>query len=191
MAPITIQNVRLSYCNLFQPKAPINNPSAEPKYSVTLLIPKTNTAALTAIKTAIDAAIDAGVNAKWNGVRPPQPATPIHDGDGPRPSDGSPFGEECRGMYVMTASSRTAPFVVDRQVQRIIDPTEVYSGMWANANINFFPYISAGKKGIGCGLNGVQKIRDDTLLGSSRVTAEEAFSALPAEAPADDLFGIL
>lgn len=190
MAPITINNIRLSYANLFVPKPPMNNPTAEPKYSVTLLIPKTNRAALEAIQAAIGKAVDDGVQSKWSGVRPPQPAIPIYDGDGVRPSDGSPFGEECKGMMVMTASSKNAPFVVDRQVQPIIDPTQVYSGMWANVNITFFPYFNAGKKGIGCGLNGVQKIQDDTPLGS-RVTAQEAFSAVPEEAaPAVNLFGL-
>ena len=190
MAPITINNIRLSYANLFVPKPPMNNPTAEPKYSVTLLIPKTNREALEAIQAAIGKAVDDGVQSKWSGVRPPQPAIPIYDGDGVRPSDGSPFGEECKGMMVMTASSKNAPFVVDRQVQPIIDPTQVYSGMWANVNITFFPYFNAGKKGIGCGLNGVQKIRDDTPLGS-RVTAQEAFSAVPEEAaPAVNLFGL-
>lgn len=120
--PITITGVRFSYCNLFQPKAPYNNPQGEPKYSCTVLVPKTNTAAKAAIDQAVAAAIEAGVSAKWSGIRPPQPAICVHDGDGPRPSDGSAFGEECRGCWVFTASSKQAPFVVDAQVQPIIDP---------------------------------------------------------------------
>lgn len=197
MAPITINNVRLSYCNLFVPKPPVNNPTAEPKFSVTILIPKSNEEAVRAINNALDAAITEGVPGKWNGVRPPQPAIPIHDGDGPRPSDGLPYGDECKGMWVMTAScgADRAPFVVDRQVQPIIDPTQVYSGMWGNVSVNFFPYNSAGKKGVGCGLNGVQKVKDDQALGN-RVTAQEAFSAIP-DAPgggfssaASSIFGV-
>ncbi len=177
--PITINDVRLSYANLFQPKAPFNNPAGEPKYSATILVPKSNTTAKAFIDQEIAKAIEAGVTSKWGGVRPPQPAICVHDGDGPRPSDGSSFGEECRGCWVFTASSKQAPFVVDGQVQPIIDPTQVYSGMWANVNITFFAYSNAGKKGIGCGLNGIQKVRDDTPL-SSRVTAQEAFQAIPA-----------
>lgn len=180
--PITITGVRFSYCNLFQPKAPYNNPQGGPKYSCTVLVPKTNTAAKAAIDQAVAAAIEAGVSAKWSGIRPPQPAICVHDGDGPRPSDGSAFGEECRGCWVFTASSKQAPFVVDAQVQPIIDPTQVYSGMWGNVNVNFFAYNSAGKKGIGCGLNGVQKTGDGDPLGS-RVTAQEAFQPVAA-APA-------
>lgn len=183
---VTINDVRFSYCNLFQPKAPFNNPQGEPKYSVTVLVPKTNTAAKAVIDNAIARAIDVGVSSKWNGVRPPQPAICVHDGDGPRPSDGSSFGEECKGCWVFTASTKQPPFVVDEYVQNIIDPTKVYSGMWGNVNVTFFAYNNAGKKGIGCGLNGVQKIRDGEALGG-QITAQEAFKPVgtpPAAAPA-------
>lgn len=180
---ITISNVRLSYCNLFQPKAPMGDPNGTPKYSCTVLVPKSNVQAKALIDDAIQKAIEAGVSSKWNGVRPPMPAIPVHDGDGVRPSDGSPFGEECKGMWVFTASSTQPPFVVDGQVQPIINPAEGYSGIWANININFFPYNAAGKKGVGCGLNGVQKLRDDQPLGGGKITAQEAFSVVSQPAP--------
>lgn len=180
---VTIKGVRLSYCNLFQAKPPYNNPQGEPKFSCTILVPKTNTEAKALIDQAIAAAIEAGVPTKWGGVRPPQPAICVHDGDGPRPSDGSAFGEECRGCWVFTASSKQAPFVVDANVQPIIDPTQVYSGMYGNVSVNFFAYNSAGKKGIGCGLNGVQKTADGEPLGG-HVTAEEAFGPAATATPA-------
>lgn len=169
---ITITDVRFSYCNLFQPQT--RPGQSEAKYSVTILVPKSNVQAKAAIDQAVAAAIDQGVSKSWNGVRPPQPAICVHDGDGPRPTDGQPFGEECRGCWVFAASSKQPPFVVDAQVQNIINPTDVYSGMWGNVSVNFFPYNSNGKKGIGCGLNGVQKTRDGEPL-SGRVTAQEAF----------------
>lgn len=173
---ITINNVRFSYCNLFQPQA---RPGQEPKYSVTILLPKSNAADKAAVDRAIAQAIEDGVSKCWNGVRPPQPAICVHDGDGGRPSDGQPFGDECKGCWVFVASSKNAPFVVDSQVQNIIDPAQVYSGMWGNVNVNFFPYNSNGKKGIGCGLNGVQKTRDGEPLGG-RITAQEAFQPVAA-----------
>ena len=181
---ITIGECRLSYCNVFQPQAPANNPQAEPKFSVTILIPKSNTQAKAAMDAAVNAAIEAGVTAKWSGVRPPVPSICIHDGDGVRPSDGQAFGAECKGCWVFTASSKAdrPPFVVDAQIQKIINPAEIYSGCYGNVNVTFFAYNSAGKKGIGCGLNGIQKTRDGEPLGS-RVTAEEAFTAVGA-APA-------
>lgn len=182
---ITISNVRASYVNLLAAKPPFNNPTGEPKFSVTILVPKTNVQAKAAIDAAVNAAIEAGVNSKWNGVRPPVPAVCIHDGDGVRPSDGSPFGDECKGHWVFTASCKAdrPPFVVDANVQPIIDPRQVYSGMYGNVNVTFFAYNQAGKKGIGCGLNGFQKTADGEPL-SSTITAQEAFSAVPAAQPA-------
>lgn len=174
---ITINGVRFSYCHLFQPQ---QRPGQDPKYSVTVLVPKTNTGAKAAIDQAVNSAIEAGTTKAWGGVRPPQPAMCVHDGDGVRPSDGMPFGDECKGCWVFTASSKDQPFVVDSQVQSIIDPTQVYSGMWGNVSVGFFAYNSNGKKGIGCGLNGVQKTRDGEPL-SGRVTAAEAFKPVAAE----------
>lgn len=171
---ITIGEVRLSYCSLFQARA--QQQGAEPKFSTTVLVPKSNLQAKAAMDAAINAAIEAGVSKCWNGVRPPQPAICVHDGDGPRPSDGQPFGEECRGMWVFTASSKQAPFVVDANVQPIIQQADVYSGMYGRVSVNFFAYFNSGKKGIGCGLNGVQKTRDGEPL-SAHVSAEEAFGA--------------
>jgi len=171
---VTTGEARLSYTNLFQPFS--NNPNSEPKYSVTVLVPKSDAQTKLAIDRAIQVAIESGVNKNWNGVRPPMIAICVHDGDGPRPSDGQPFGEECRGHWVFTASSKKPPFVVDQNVQGIINQAEVYSGMYGRVSVNFFAYNSNGKKGIGCGLNGVQKSRDGEALGG-RVSAEEAFGA--------------
>ena len=184
MAAVTIRDVRFSYVNVFQAKPPFNNPTGEAKFSVTILVPKSNTQAKAVIDQALAVAIEAGVSTKWNNVRPPQPAICIHDGDGVRPSDGQPFGEECKGCWVFTASEKAdhPPFVVDAQVQPIIDPTKVYSGMWGNVSVSFFPYNSAGKKGVGCSLNGLQVTRDGEPL-SARVTAQDAFQPVDA-APA-------
>ena len=185
MSAITINNVRFSYLNVFQPKAPFNNPNGDAKFSTTILVPKTNTQAKALMDQAIEAAIVEGTASKWNGVRPPQPAICVHDGDGVRPSDGMPYGPECRGCWVLTASCKAdrPPFVVDTNVQPIIDPTQVYSGMWGNVSVSFFAYNNAGKRGIGCGLNGLQKVRDDEALGN-RVTAQDAFQAVAGVAPA-------
>jgi hypothetical protein len=177
MANINIQdvvtgNVRLSYVNLFAPFA--SQQGAEPKYSTTVLVPKTDIGTKQRIDAAINAAIQEGISSKWNGVRPHVIAIPIYDGDGVRPSDGMPFGEECKGHFVFTASSKLAPEVVDLYMQRILNQTEIYSGIYARVSVRFFPYASNDKKGIGCGLGPVQKIQDGEPLGS-RVSAATAF----------------
>ena len=167
---ITTGKVRASYVNIFQPRVPENG--GEPKYSVTLLIPKTDTVTLNAIFAEIERAKQEGIQ-KFNGNIPPMCKTPIYDGDGYRPS-GEAFGEECRGCMVMTASAKNQPVIVDLSMQDIINPAEVYSGCYIRASINFFAYNTNGNKGIGCGLNAVQKIEDGEPL-TARVSAEEAF----------------
>lgn len=181
---VTIGEVRFSYCSLFQAKPPFNNPNGEPKFSVTVLVPKSNTPAKAAMDAAVNAAIEQGVSTRWNGVRPPQPAICIHDGDGPRPSDGQAFGAECKGMWVFTASCKAdrPPFIVDANVQPILQQSEIYSGVYGNASVSFFAYSNSGKKGIGCGLNGIKKTRDGEPLGNS-VTAQDAFSAIASATP--------
>jgi hypothetical protein len=68
-------------------------------------------------------------------------------------------------------------------VQPIIDENEIYSGMFGRATIRFFAYASSGKKGIGCGLNNVQKLGDgDALGGHSSASAD--FGEAPAYGPA-------
>ncbi|TZE81985.1 DUF2815 family protein [Calorimonas adulescens] len=163
--------VRLSYVHLFTPYA--SKPGQEPKYSVTILLPKSDIAAKQRIDAAIQAAIQTGISSKWNGVRPPQIAIPIHDGDGVRPSDGMPFGEECKGHWVFTASSKQPPQIVDLQLNPIINQSEIYSGIYARVSIQFFPYSNSGKKGIGCGLGNVQKLEDGEPLGGRTTVADD------------------
>ena len=171
---VTTGEVRISYEHLLKPYA--QQGSTEEKYSATLLIPKADAAAKQRIDAAVQAAISEGVSVKWGGVRPQQPSVPIHDGDGLRPN-GEAFGPECKGCWVITASSKQRQDVVDMNLNPIFEPTEVYSGMYANVCLNFFAYNSNGKKGIGCGLGPVQKTRDGDPLGG-RVTAAEAFGAV-------------
>lgn len=178
MTNISIQDVvtgkvRLSYVHLFIPYASVEGVAA--RYSTTILLPKTDIITKQRIDAAINAAIQEGIASRWNGVRPTVIAVPIYDGDGVRPSDGMPFGEECKGHWVFTASSKHAPEVVDLRMKRILNQAEIYSGIYARVSVRFFPYASNGKNGIGCGLGPVQKLEDGESLGV-RVSAAEAFS---------------
>ena len=139
---VTTGEVRLSFVHLFQPHA--NQHGQEPKYSTTILIPKTDTATMGRIQAAIQAAINKGVQTAWAGARPPQPKTPIHDGDGVRPN-GEAFGPECKGHWVLTASSKQMQAIVGQDMSPIIDQTRVYSGVYGRVNINFFPYSNSGR----------------------------------------------
>lgn len=182
---VTTGKVRLSFVHLFKPYA--FTPGQEEKFSCTVLVPKTDTDTMARINAAIEAAKAKGVSDKWGGVQPPVIPTPVHDGDGVKPSDGMPFGPECKGHWVFTASAKAdyPPEIVDLQGNPIINQSEIYSGVYARVNVTFFPYAFGGKKGIGCGLGPVQKYADGEALGGSAPSASQAFGSQPAQnAPA-------
>lgn len=179
---VTTGEARLSYVHLFKPHA--QQPGAEEKFSCTVLVPKSDTATKARIDAAIEAAKQKGINGKWNGVCPPIVPHPVHDGDGVRPSDGMPFGPECKGHWVFTASAKAdyPPEIVDQNGNPMINQSEMYSGVYAQVNVEFYPYLFGGKKGIGCGLGPVKKVRDGEALGGSAPTAAQAFGT-PQPAP--------
>lgn len=165
--------VRLSYANVWEPQS-ING--SKPKYSVSLIIPKSDTATIGAIEKAVDAAIEAGIG-KFGGKRPNKAALklPLRDGDIER--DDEAYADS---MFV-NANSLTAPQIVDENVAPILDRSEVYSGCYARVSISFYVFNTNGNKGIACGLGNIQKIRDGESLGGGRVSAETDFGT-----PADD-----
>lgn len=171
---VTTGRVRFSFVHVLEAYA--REQGQDPKYSLTVLVPKTDAETKKAIDAAIEAATVLGTSSKWRGMRPQKVNIPIHDGDGVKPSDGMPFGDECKGHWVFTASSRVdyPPEVVDANLQAIISPAEVYSGCYGRVHINFFPYAYGGKKGIGCALNAVQKLEDGEPL-AGRAKASEVF----------------
>ncbi len=171
--------VRLSYAHLFKPHS--NNQGQEPKFSATILLPKSDISTKAAIDAAINTAFENGVANKWGGVRPPRIDSPLHDGDGVRPS-GEPFGPECKGHWVFTASSKNAPEVVTYpSLERILNESEVYSGIYALVSVNFFPYNVNGKRGVGAGLNNVAKVADGGPLGGRTSAASDFGGAQPQQ----------
>ncbi|MBQ1660144.1 MAG: DUF2815 family protein [Clostridia bacterium] len=168
---ITGPKTRWSYANVWQPKS-ING--GTPKYSVSLIIPKSDTVTVNKIKSAIQAAYEEGESKlKGNGKSVPSLKaikTPLRDGDLERPDD-----DAYKNSYFVNANSTTAPGIVDADRQPIIDTSEVYSGVYGRASINFYAFNSNGNKGIACGLNNLQKISDGEPLGG-RSRAEDDFA---------------
>ena len=171
MKVITGPNTRWSYCNVWQPKS-ING--GTPKYSVSLIIPKSDTVTINKIKAAIEAAYKEGeAKLKGNGRSVPALSalkTPLRDGDMERPDD-----ETYANSYFVNANSSTAPGIVDADRNPILERSEVYSGVYGRASINFYAFNSNGNKGIACGLNNLQKIRDGEPLGG-KSRAEDDFA---------------
>ena len=181
--------VRLSYVHLSQPYANPNQPNSDPKYSCTLLIPKTDVATYQDIINSRDAAYEAAVQNDWKGARPQLRSMLIYDGDGVR-QDGSKFGPECAGHWVITASTKRKPQVVDiSNINVELAPQDIYSGMYARVTLNFFSFNSNGNKGVGCGLGNVLKTREGEAL-SGGSTAAQDFEGIAAVAAATQPQGI-
>lgn len=162
---------RFSYLNAVTPRA---NEGGIEKYSVQLLVPKTDTVTVKKIKDAMAAAHANDKEGKnlLKGVATPK--NPLHDGDGEKPNGG--FYEDCcKGHWVMNASSASKPGLVDINSDILPDPNEWYSGIYGRAAINFYAYNTSGNKGIACGLNHLQKLTDGEPLGGGVGNPTTAF----------------
>ena len=168
---ITGPNTTFSYLNCWDPKA---IQGGTPKFSVSLIIPKSDVKTIEKIKAAIQAAYEEG-QSKLKGNGKSVPAlytlkTPLRDGDLERPDD-----EAYKNSYFINANSGTAPGIVDADRNPIIDRSEMYSGVKGRASINLYAYNVNGNRGIACGLNNLQKISDGTPLGG-KSRAEDDFA---------------
>jgi len=150
--------VRLSYANVWEPQS-ING--SEPKYSVSIIIPKSDKATIARIQAAIDAAIQSGIG-KFGGKMPNKSSLklPLRDGDAERTD------EAYQNAFFVNANSKAAPQIVDSDLNRIIDKAEVYSGCYARVSLNFYAFNTNGNRGIACGLGNIQKLKDGEPLGS-------------------------
>ena len=140
------------------------------------IIPKSDTKTVKDIQAAVDAAIDAGIG-KFGGKKPNKGAIklPLRDGDVERPDD-----ENYKDAYFINANARTAPQIVNRKVQPILDRDEVYSGCYARVSITLYAFNSNGNKGIACGLGNIQKLEDGEPLGG-RSSAASDFESLDGD----------
>ncbi len=169
---ITGRNTRFSYCSVWEPRS-VNG--GEPQYSIALLIPKSDKETVAAIRAAQELAYREGESLlKGKGALPPLSAirVPLRDGDLERPDDPA-----YAGCYFLNARSSRAPGIVDAAAKPILDRGEFYSGCYGRASISFYAYNQNGNRGIGCGLNNLQKLRDGESLGG-HMSAEQEFGGL-------------
>ena len=157
--------VRLSYANVWEPRSITGR---NPKYSVSIIIPKSDQETLARINQAVDAAITEGVG-KFGGKIPPKGSLklPLRDGDVERDD------EAYKNSYYINANSITAPEVVDAHVQPILERSEIYSGVYARVSISFYAFNSNGNRGIAAGLGNIQKIKDGEHLGGHASATED------------------
>lgn len=172
--------VRFSYVHVFEPTS-INEDSKDKKYSVSLIIPKSDKVTLKLIKAAIEAAKEQGKSSKFNGKIPANLKVPLRDGDVDRPED-----EAYEDAYFVNATATTKPGVIGRNGQPLT-PEEFYSGCYGKASITFYPYNANGNIGIAAGLNNLLKTEDGEPLGG-RLAADVDFEDdIDADAEDDGL----
>jgi hypothetical protein len=170
--------VRASFVHLFVPKAVEDS---DPKYSCSLIIPKSDTETIRAIQAAVEQAKQDGISL-WGGKIPPNLKLPLRDGDFDRQDDAA-----YANSYFINANSKEKPGVVDRRKIPITDPMELYSGCYVRASINFYPFNHKGNRGVAAGLGNIQKLAEGEPL-NGRVRAEDEFGALDADDD-DDFLG--
>jgi hypothetical protein len=158
--------VRFSYLHVWEPTS--IDESSDKKYSVSLIIPKSDKATIAKIQKAIENAAELG-KGKWGGKIPAKLKTPLRDGDVDRPDDAA-----YANAWFINASCKSKPGVVDANLNAVLQQDEVYSGCYGRASINFYAYDAKGNKGIAAGLNNLQKLEDGDALGG-RASAEADF----------------
>ena len=156
--------VRFSYAHVFTPQA--SQEGGTPKYSVSIIIPKSDTETINKINKAIEQAEEEN-KAVWGGTVPKGLKGGLRDGD--EEKDDPAYANS----YFINANSSQKPGVVDADLNAILDASEFYSGCYGRASISFFAYNSNGSKGVGCGLNNVQKLEDGEKLGGASSASDD------------------
>lgn len=165
--------VRISYANLNQPRA---FGDQAPKYSASLILDKKNTLAVSRVEAAMRAAYEDGLSVlKGKGRVAPSfeeitADGPLHDCDAKK--DGDPA---YKGAFYLNAKNNRKPLIINSDKEEILDPSEIYSGIYAKAAIGFFPYNKAGNRGLGCSLDIVMKTADGEPLGTT-ISVDDAFA---------------
>lgn len=157
---------RLCFVHLFEPyKA---EGSERELYSAVLVFPKSTD--ISALKKSVADA----VRAKWpEGCKGGR--NPINDGD----LKADDWGEVFKDSWYIRVSSQNRPAVVDRNVQDIIDPSQVWSGQYGRATVRPYAYDKSGNKGVSFGFTAIQIARDGERLSGGGAADKKMFDTLP------------
>lgn len=164
---LVIGPVRLSYAHIFETHADLND---KQKYSASFIIPKKQTKTIAKIENAFKAMLaDKDIVNKLGG-KTKGIVLPLRDGDTDRSEDPA-YQDSC--FINASANPDRPPVVYSQDREEVVDKSEVYSGCWVQAVLNLYPYDKGVKRGIGVGLGGIRKLRDDTPLGGVAVSSDD------------------
>lgn len=164
---------RFSYLHYHQPQKPKG--SDKEKYSTTVLWPKTDKATTKKVQDVVDMLTAQALEKLDLKKLPKGFRICLQDGDEDKPED-----INYAGMMFISANADTKPGCVDKDLQPIIEKDEIYSGMYGRASVSLFLYgvpdtsKTGGGRGIGAGLNNIQKLKDGEAF-SSKTSAEDDF----------------
>ncbi|NQD97629.1 DUF2815 family protein [Staphylococcus xylosus] len=177
---VMVKNARASYANVFEAQS--INEGDEPKYNISIIIPKTEKETIDKINKAIDKATQVGVSEKFGGKKPANVRNPLRDGDVEREGD-----KAYENAYFINAKSKRKPQIMDKENGVYInDPEQFYSGCYMHVTVNFYPYAVSGSKGIACGLINILKIADGEPLGGGGAKAEDDFAEFLTDSDFDE-----
>ena len=162
---VTTKKIRMSYPHIWEK-------DQNEKYSMTVLVPKSDKDTVDKIMAAVKGVYDENKNGALKGLLFDEVAKPYHDGDGRKPKGGA-YGDECKGCYVINAKSNNPVPVVERDPKvTCTDESHIYPGCYGRVNLGFYAYNSNGNRGIGAFLNGIQTYNYGDRIGNN-FNAEE------------------
>jgi hypothetical protein len=162
---------RCSYPHLFKPSA--FQGEGEPKFSVALLIDKKASGTKEFI-AKIKAAQESALKELYNG-KLPQNLERWGISDGDESEDAT-----AKGNYVIKASSKNRPAIIDGQGTEILTETDVYGGCYGRINFCAKAYGTTAKGGVTLELNVFQKIGDGEAFGGAEKAKQQALAEMGA-----------
>lgn len=165
---------RASYAHVFKPTSVSKDKPDTLKYSVALMIPKSNKALYAELKKAQEDSIQWGIDniKEWGGKKPNNMRLALKNGDVDFDLDKNP---EYAGHWVVSARSDRKPVIINLEKEPLTTDDEFYSGCWTRFSIKFFAYGKIGK-GVSVQLNHLQKVKDAKRFGTQVASADEDFS---------------
>lgn len=165
---IKLQNVRLSFPNLFKPKA--MQAGQEPKFGATFLLDdKQHAELISQIEKMIERLSLDHFKKK---VSLKQKC--LHDGNEKSEMEG--YGD---GVHFITSSTKRRPAVVNRDLSPITEEDgTVYPGCYVNATVQLWVQDNDYGKGVNAELRAVQFVKNGDSFGAAPVNAEDEFEKL-------------